>query len=76
MRALSSREREAAHYAPHRRAHYALYRGLTHLALGDLAQSEAWLSEARARWEQDPRCLSRDDAGKLSDAWSSLGKGR
>jgi hypothetical protein len=73
---LRADEREADRYSPDRRARYALYRGLTHLALGDAPETDRWLTEAKSRFDADPRCLSASDAGRLIDAWQSLGRGR
>ena len=73
---LVSKERVAARYEGRARARYTLYRGLAHLALGDAPATDVWLSEAKARFDEDPRCLSASDAGRLLDAWQSLGRGR
>jgi hypothetical protein len=54
------------------RARYALYRGLTHLALGDRPGTLQWLGEAKRALDADPRLLSDLDAGRLAAAWSHL----
>lgn len=76
MDELAREERSAERYEARPRARYALYRGLTHLALGDAPATDRWLSEAKSRFDDDPRCLSPSDAGRLLDAWQSLGRGR
>ena len=73
---LVREEGDAARYRGGARARYALYRGLAHLALGDAPSTDTWLSEAKSRFDDDPRCLSASDAGRLLDAWQSLGRGR
>lgn len=52
---------------------YALYRGLTHLALGDAAPAERWLCIAKRLWEQSPAVASQEDEGRLLSAWRSMG---
>jgi hypothetical protein len=52
---------------------YALYRGLTHLALGDAAPAERWLLVAKQLSEQSPGLASREDEGRLMSAWRSMG---
>jgi hypothetical protein len=72
---LESAEKESVALPRPARARYALRRGLVHLALGDPFRTDRWLSEAKAHYDADPRCLSPEDAGKLLDAWASLGRG-
>jgi hypothetical protein len=52
---------------------YALYRGLTHLALGDAAPAERWLVAAKRLLEESPGLASREDEGRLMAAWRSMG---
>ena len=52
---------------------YALYRGLTHLALGDALRAERWLCVAKRLWEQSPGLASPEDEGRLMSAWRSMG---
>jgi hypothetical protein len=52
---------------------YSLYRGLTHLALGDAKPAERWLLFAKRLAEQSPRLASREDEGRLMAAWRSMG---
>lgn len=65
-------EDEVADWAPKDRAHYALYRGLTHFALGNRVLAKTWLGEAKAAYDADPSVFSDADAGKLSSAWAHL----
>jgi hypothetical protein len=64
-------EPEAKEMGGGRRAEYALYRGLTHGALGDRAQALVWLNEARAIEEAQPGTLSADDLARLRIALES-----
>jgi hypothetical protein len=52
---------------------YALYRGLTHLALGDAAPAERWLGLAKRLAEASPGLASREDTGRLLAARRSMG---
>ena len=54
-------------------ARYALYRGLTHLSLGDWESAERWLAEAKSMLDVDPHVLGHDDKGRLLAAWVSIG---
>jgi hypothetical protein len=56
------------------RARYALYRGLTHLGLGDAREAERWLSFARHLDSEDPRRFDAVERGELGSAWRSLGR--
>jgi hypothetical protein len=48
-----------------RRAEYALFRGLTHAALGDRAAAAVWLREAKALEDARPGALSTEDLERL-----------
>jgi hypothetical protein len=48
-----------------RRAQYALFRGLTHNALGDRGQAAVWLREAKAIEDTHPGSLSEEEARRL-----------
>jgi hypothetical protein len=63
--ALLAIEPESRRYGDGPRAEYALYRGLTHAALGDRGRARVWLREARAIETAHPGCLSRSDARRL-----------
>ncbi len=52
---------------------YALYRGLTHLALGDARAAARWLGYAKQRADQDPALFDDRDRGALIAAWRSMG---
>jgi len=52
---------------------YALYRGLTHLALGDARPAEHWLLVAKRLSEASPGLASADQQGRLLSAWRSMG---
>ena len=55
------------------RARYALYRGLTHLSLGDRESAERWLAEAKAFLDADQRVLGANESGRLLAAWVATG---
>lgn len=50
------------------RAEYALYRGLTFAALGDVSRAVLWLREARALEDARAGTLRADDARRLTVA--------
>jgi len=54
-------------------ANYALYRGLTHLALGDGAAAACWLGYAKYSADRDPYVFDDHDRGALLAAWRSMG---
>lgn len=55
------------------RTRYALYRGLTHLALGDADAAQTWLCWARQHADRDAELLNTKERGQLDAAWRSLG---
>ncbi|HKQ70090.1 MAG TPA: hypothetical protein VJT73_12165 [Polyangiaceae bacterium] len=69
---LREAERDAARWRGQKRARYALYRGLTHLALGDLPGTARWLGEAKRAADADPLLFSDEEAGRLASAWAHL----
>jgi hypothetical protein len=56
------------------RARYALYRGLSELAVGNARVAEAWLLRAWQAADATPDALNREDHGRLVAAWRSLGR--
>ncbi|MEO6599730.1 MAG: hypothetical protein ABIQ16_07650 [Polyangiaceae bacterium] len=54
-------------------ANYALYRGLTHLALGDAQAAARWVGYAKQCADRDPLIFSDQDRGELIAAWRSMG---
>jgi hypothetical protein len=70
---LRDAERDAVGWRGRDRARYALYRGLTHLALGDRPATLLWLSEAKRAVDANPTLLSDEDAGRLASAWAHFG---
>src|SRR5450432_4455319 len=54
-------------------ASYALYRGLTHLALGDSRAAARWLGYAKVAADRDPELFNDQDRGELVAAWRSMG---
>jgi hypothetical protein len=54
-------------------ANYALYRGLTHLALGDARAAARWVGYAKQCADRDPLVFDDQDRGALTAAWRSMG---
>lgn len=54
-------------------ARYALYRGLTHLALGDASAAARWVGYAKQSADRDPYVFNDSDRGALLAAWRSMG---
>lgn len=52
---------------------YALYRGLSHLALGDSVPARRWLAIAKRHSERSPGIANSDELGRLMAAWRSMG---
>ena len=52
---------------------YSLYRGLSHLALGDAKPAEHWLLVAKRLFEESPGLATGDQEGRLLSAWRSMG---
>jgi hypothetical protein len=52
---------------------YSLYRGLTHLALGDAVPAERWLLVAKRLSDSSPSLASDEQRGRLLSAWRSMG---
>jgi hypothetical protein len=55
-------------WGPRDRARYALYRGLTHLALGDRGAALHWLDEAERARNTNPSIFSDDERSNLAAA--------
>src|SRR5262245_23405668 len=62
---LVAAEPESRTWDDRHRAEYALYRGLTHGALGERAAAGVWLREAKAIEDAHPDALSTDDLRRL-----------
>jgi len=65
-------ECDASGWPPRARARYALYRGLTHLALGARPAAVYWLGEAKRAADQSPTMFSDEEEGRLASAWAHL----
>jgi hypothetical protein len=52
---------------------YSLYRGLSHLALGDAVPAERWLLLAKRLTESAPGLASEEQQGRLLSAWRAMG---
>jgi hypothetical protein len=55
------------------RYRYALYRGLSHLAMGDALPAERWLLVAKRVSERTPSVATSEEQGRLLAAWRSMG---
>lgn len=73
-RCFSALEPEFSGLGPKERTRYALYRGLTHLTLGDASQADPWLSFAKRESDRDLDLLSAAERGSLLAAWKSIGR--
>ncbi len=60
--------------SPSERFEYALYRGLSHLALGDAVPAGRWLLVAKRLSEESPGLATSDQQGRLLSAWRSMGR--
>jgi len=72
MEELRAVETEACRRGSSDAARYALYRGLAHLALGDLAATRLWFGSVKRAMDADPAILSEGDAGRLASARAHL----
>jgi hypothetical protein len=70
--ALVGLEAETVSWSPAQQASYALYRGLTHGALGDPAAAEPWLRRAKKAYDQDPEVFPPDDRVRLKLALEAM----
>jgi hypothetical protein len=52
---------------------YSLYRGLSHLAMGDAVPAERWLLHAKRFAERSPYLATSEERGRLLAAWRSMG---
>jgi len=66
-------EPDFAGFSHRDRARYALYRGLTHLALGDAREADRWLGAVKRADDRDRAGLDAAERGRLLAAWRSLG---
>jgi hypothetical protein len=53
---------------------YALYRGLSHLALGDSAPAQKWLTLAKRLSDGTPGLATAEQEGRLLAAWRAMGR--
>jgi hypothetical protein len=53
---------------------YALYRGLSELAVGNARSADRWLRRAWQAADLDPEVLSEEELGRLVAAWRSMGR--
>ena len=55
-------------------ARYALFRGLSHLALGDAVAADRWLGIAKHLSDDDAELFDDAERGRLMAAWRSMGR--
>jgi hypothetical protein len=67
-------EAEFSEFDGPERLRYALYRGLTHLALGDVREAERWIDFAKRAADRDVRAFSNAERGRLLAAWRTMGR--
>jgi hypothetical protein len=72
MDELRAVEADTTHWRAADGARYALYRGLAHLALGDIAATRYWFARVSGAAAADPTVLSPEDAARLASAWAHL----
>ena len=72
-RRFRSLETQQPAFARDDRLRYALYRGLTDLALGDAVSAERWLGEVKRTVDGEPFALNDSERGRLLAAWRSMG---
>ena len=72
MEELSAIESDAQRWDSSSVARYALYRGLAHLALGDLPAVQFWFGRVEQVLDADPATLSASDAERLASARAHL----
>jgi hypothetical protein len=65
--------REVPRFGPRELFEYSLYRGLTHLALGDSVPAERWLTLAARMAESTPRLPTAEQRGRLLAARRAMG---
>ena len=71
---LRALEHRVSSFSPRERAHYALYRGLVELGLGNAAAADHWLFVAYCADQSDPRCFDDREHGALLSAWRATGR--
>jgi hypothetical protein len=67
-------EPAARHFDGRDFARYALFRGLSHLALGDARAADRWLGIAKRLSDGDPEIFDHGERGRLLAAWRSMGR--
>jgi hypothetical protein len=71
---LRELEPQVRYFPPDERARYALYRGLTHLALGDARSADHWLTMAKRAVDSHPAWFEPREQGALLSAWRTMGR--
>ena len=62
--------------SPQEQAEYGIYRGMTLLALGDVASAQRWMAYAYDVERANPGTLSAEGRGQLDRAWTTLQQAR
>ena len=72
MEELRAVESEACRWSDSDATRYALYRGLAHFALGDLAAARAWLEHVERAVATHPEFISNDETHRMASARAHL----
>jgi hypothetical protein len=72
MDELRAVEAHVSRWGPSDSARFALYRGLAHLALGDVAATRFWFDRVEHAMRADPAILCEGDALRLASARAHL----
>lgn len=64
---------EVRHLPPRELFDYALYRGLSHLALGDAKPADRWLTLAKRLADSSPALVSLPERSRLLSARRAMG---
>jgi hypothetical protein len=73
LRKLQAWSPRATTAAPPEAARYALFRGLSHLTLGDARAAESYLLPLKHAVRREPALLSAEDRTRLVSALASMG---
>jgi hypothetical protein len=71
---LARLERQSASFSQRDHARYALYRGLTHLALGEANRADRWLCRVKTLLARNAELLDDGERGRFRAAWRSMGR--
>ena len=67
-------EADFPNWSESKRIRYALYRGLSHLAVGDARETDRWLGYAKSAFDRHPDAFTNEERGRLLAAWRTIGR--